>query len=1129
MKPGAVHYFICFLLANLVGNLHAQEFRNNSVLASGDFYKVRVTSNGIYKIDCDFFKSLGADPSKIDLQTFGIFGTQTGMLSQANSQLEVDDLEELSFASFGLEDGKFDKGDYILFYAQGPHKEYFDVKERWLKRQLHLYDTANHYFITTTSGSGKQIKSRPSLEKSIGAISIYDHYEFHETESRNLIKSGRNWFGEEISLSEPLSFSYTFPGLVPHRSIVLSATIVSTTTSKSNINVSVAGSTIGELTIKGVPQALYGDKGIEASGKFRVRTDDLIEPDKVDFMFDFNDENEGGANLDHMTVKAPRFIQLYDNQTWFESAASLNFGATAFQISKPQAEQLVWDISNPLNPINQEFSIPPNGKGIFRVSTNDYKRFMTFRGSDFPVPTVIEKVEAQNLHALGRADGLIITADVLRPAAQRLADFRSDFEGLTIRVATVQDIYNEYSGGRKDITAIRNFIRSVYRKSDQLKNVLLLGEATYSYYNPKNLVPTYQSYNSVHNVHSYASDDFYGFMDKDEGEWPENTSANNPVHDMEIGIGRLPAESLQEANAVIDKIIEYETGSAALGTWRNKAAFIADDGESNKFQLQSDFLATDLETKRPSLNPDRVFVDAFRQDLAQSPVTQEINDHLQNGVLIMDFIGHGGETAWTNEGILRTTTIEGWQNKNQLPIFLTATCEFGRFDDPDRRSGAELALLKPDGGSIGMFTTTRPVFLGTNFELSKAFYDALFTSLEKDRQVRLGELMRLAKNSSESGVVNRNFSLLGDPFTNLAYPKEEMILTTIQTEEPIVTDSVFHPLDRVLLSGEIHKNGVRDEFFNGEAEIMVFDKPQARTTLGEEGPETIMEFYNRDNILFKGNVSVKNGEFEAAVVLPLDLDSIVGNAKIGMYAADLSNHTDASGAASNLRVGGVPASLITDSTPPEIGAYLNNRDFVPGDVVADNPVLHVELSDESGINLSTSRGRGVKGILDFEQEFDLTPFYAALLDSYCKGSIEYQLPDIRPGKHNLAIKAYDTYNNKSRIEIDFLMVDTSQVVVTELKYFPNPSDDCVNIEVKYENHPDDTVIDFRLFSNEGSEVSRITKKLEQKNLPDNNESIEVCKSKNGGLIENGLYYFILQMSPGEARQNRQSGRIVFSD
>src|SRR5690606_23667112 len=162
----------------------------------------------------------------------------------------------------------------------------------------------------------------------------------------------------------------------------------------------------------------------------------------------------------------------------------------------------------------------------------------------------------------------------------------------------------------------------------------------------------------------------------------------------------------------------------------------------------------------------------------------------------INFTGHGNEFQWADEKVFSEDEIKALRNK-LYPFLVTATCEFGRQDDPRIVSGAEQIVLKSNGGAIGLVTTARQVNAGSNFLLNHKFYSALF---EKDMNgfLCLGEVFLKSKNKSMSGVANRNFSLLGDPSMSLAKPAGN-IDAQIKT---VSGSDTLKGLSRVRLQGE---------------------------------------------------------------------------------------------------------------------------------------------------------------------------------------------------------------------------------------------------------------------------------------------------------------------------------------
>ena len=478
-------------------------------------------------------------------------------------------------------------------------------------------------------------------------------------------------------------------------------------------------------------------------------------------------------------------------------------------------------------------------------------------------PVFTEKIVYQDVLNQKAPDLLIITTEALRNQAQRLAQFRQEHDGLTTQVTLLPDIYRAFSAGRQDITAIRNYIRHLYNQGDALRYVLLFGDASYNYLsseNNTNVVPTYQSYESLHNVHSYASDDYFGFLESPEGEWRETTQAL--PHDLDVAVGRLPVNTPEEATAVVDKLIHYASSPETFGKWKQQLLFVADDGDENKHQRRSDFLASQAESQT-IFHAERLFMDAYPQEERSAPLIREkLDQQINKGVFLVDFIGHGGETAWTDERILDLPMIDSWKNYDRLPIFLTATCEFGRYDDPRRQSGAERALLHSEGGAIAMLTTARPVFTGANFEISSAFYEVFTQKSSREARtgppMRLGDIFRETKNRGVSGTSNRNFTLLGDPSMALAIPERTATITNWQTS-PAAGDTL-RPLQQVILQGEIQHNDNQDAQFNGVVYLDFFAQPKQKSTLGTEGAE-VLAYSDQSARLFQGESQCKGGSF----------------------------------------------------------------------------------------------------------------------------------------------------------------------------------------------------------------------------------------------------------------------------
>ncbi len=1065
----------------------AHTYAQNSVLSQGEFYKLAIPKHGIYKIDRATLTAMGININNLDPQTIQIFGNGGGMLPQANSAFRYVDLIENDIFVSGESDGRFDENDYILFYGEGADRFILDANNQIFRREENLYDDYNYYFLTFGQKKGRRIAHRSNGTQSQAIINTFDDYVFHQTPKKdrlNIIESGRIWFGEKFDFQTEMTLNFDIAGLVSTSPIKVSVAVMAGLNSSTS-----GGSTrttfttllnsreIGTQNMPSLPLGTYAVRGTVAENIFIANniqtTNNRLS---IQLRYNKNGENNQIGHLLGLGVNVSRRLQLYGNQTRFRSFQSLRHQSIEYQIDNFNNNATIWDISNPLRPIRQEVTSNSNTASFKVTNRGMLQEFVLFQGTDFDKPIFVEKIRNQNLQSFETPDLLIVTPEIFLGEANRLAEFRRSNDKLKVQVATTSQIYNEYASGKQDISAIRDFIRFLYKKSANLKYVLLFGDASYDYKdylpNNTNFVPTYQSRESLHPLFSFSSDDYFGFLEDQEGEWEENDRGN---HTLDIGIGRLPAKSEREAKIMVDKLIHYESVKT-LGDWRKRVSFVADDGDGNDYQLQAEKHAEKLEKNDGAFNIEKLYIDAFPKELTpngkKSPlVRQEINQTIQDGTLLMNYIGHGAITGWASESILDITQVSTWQNLDKLPLLMTATCEFGRFDRPRQTSGAEYAMLNPNGGAIALVTTTRPVFSDANYVINDAFYDVAFTPLNGEMP-RVGDIQRITKNNSLRDVNNRNFSLLGDPSMRLAYPRENIVIKSIKNAQNQEINT-FKALDKITVSGEVLHQNLIDNDFNGTLSITIFDKPATVRTFGDEAP--VMTFRKKIHLLFKGTASVKNGKFEFSFVVPKNIDYNLGEGKISLYAQDERRNLDASGYKSDILVGGTASNLLADNQAPQVKVFMDNEDFVSGNKVKPNTTLIVRLFDDNGINISgIGIGQDITASLRGGQNEDLVlnRFYRANKDDYKSGEIRYDFHNLTEGKYLLTIKAWDTHNNSVTQTIEFI-VEKEPFALSNIKVFPNPFIDELHFSFTHNRLGEDLEVVLEVYTTAGALVKRI--------------------------------------------------------
>jgi hypothetical protein len=1044
-----IQIFQLFLLL-LPGYLFAQKakdsYSTSSVLSSGQWFKISVTADGIYRIDYSKLRQLGLEnPSNPK-----IFGNNSGQLSYYNIDPKPDDLKELSIYISTGNDGIFNEGDYLYFFGKATHRWIYNKTSGEYDFLRHNYSDTAFYFITSGSTPGKRITAaaEPSLPAGYHS-SQSDALFIYEQENENLIKSGREWF-QEIST---LGINPGFADIIPSEKIRLRIRVASRASVQTLFRLYEGPTLLKSVQVQSVNLSnLTGTYFQIADSSFSVQPSS--ESPTYEIRFYNNGETGSHGYLDWIKLQARKPNSFTGTATQYTDKRSLAPGRiTGFKIRSLINDAIVWDISDPLN--TKQILYTKTGDSItFKASTDTLKTFLAFTTGNVLIPIIKPSgVPNQNLHSSEPSDMIIITHPLFRKYAEQLANIHFKNSGLISQIVTPEQVYNEFSGGTPDICGIRNFIRMKYQNQQgsnhPLKYLLLFGDGSYENKTPPpdntNFIPTYQSQNSNEVVSSFTSDDFYGLLEDGAGEAEgiEN-----------IGIGRLPVSDTAQAGIVISKIIRY-LDPANMGDWRNIVTLTADDEDGNIHMSDAEGLATLLNDSVPSVNVVKIYLDAFKQVTTVNgnsypEVTKAINDRINAGCLIFNYTGHGSEGGLAHERIVKPEDINSWKNDGKLPLFVTATCEFSRFDDvlintstremTGKTSAGEMVLLNKDGGGIALMSTTRVVYSAPNYYLNKNIFNAAFKRDGAGNTMRLGDIIRIAKNNSGTGPNKRNFTLLGDPALKLSWPYHGEVITD-SVDNISVMDKIdsLKALSVVTVAGHLEDQGGNlMTTFNGVISPIVYDKASRIKTLGNDlGPK--MEFDLRNNILFSGKTMAKNGRFSFRFIVPRDIDYSFGAGKISYYANNDSE--DMNGYFSDIIVGGFSDTAVPDTSGPDIKLFMNDTLFMNGGMTDNSPELLGIIEDKSGINTTGSGiGHDLTGFLDNDRNnsFVLNSYFENDFDNYIKGKIVYDLSRLSGGSHTFTVKAWDNYNNSSEKSILFIVETGEKFVLRNLINYPNP-------------------------------------------------------------------------------------------
>jgi hypothetical protein len=1132
MKSTFFNKFYFILIANcLISNALWAQFAQNSVLREGAWYKIGIVNAGVYRLDANFLRQAGLNLATINPQNLRLYGNGGGMLPQANQALRIDDLQENAIFIQGEADGQFNESDFVLFYAEGADKWSFNAGNQLFEHQKNLYADTTYYYLTISNSAGLRVQNQASVAGASLTIDTFEAFEFYEKESNNILRSGREWYGEQFGFQNEQSFNLNVNGIVPNSTVKLTTALMAKDFNGSNYQISINSTKVGEVSIDAVGSGTYDLKGENALNTVSFNSTTFANAETLPLTLKFNSTSGTGIGyLNFLRVNYQKQLKLFNTPTTFRALASVGKGVVNYRIKEANSNLLIWNITQGQTITNQLYQLSAN-EAVFGANSTTLQEFVAFQANQAQTPPFITNIPNQNLHALPTPDLLIITAPIFRSEAQRLANFRQSHDGLQTAVVTTEQIYNEFASGKADLTAIRDFVRMLYiRNPLKIKYLLLFGGASFDYKNRvpnnTNFVPIYEARQSLHPIFSYSSDDYFGLLENDEGEWLETGGDDS---DLDIGIGRLMVRNPIEAKQVVDKLIYYSTNPQTLGTWRNRVSFVADDGDGNTHQAHADELAELVEKNYPNFAPEKFFMDAFAQVSTPNgelclDLKNKITEEVEKGTLILNYTGHGGEVGWSEEKILDIAQIRAWRNLNNMPLFVTATCEFGRYDDPYQTSGAEEALLNARGGAIGLITTTRPVFASTNLVLNRAFYQSIFKPLNGEMP-RVGDAVRATKNQSKTGVVNRNFALLGDPSLRLAYPAQNVQITKIN-DRPFQNDTL-RALQKIKLTGEIQNSqGIVNQDFNGIIEMELFDKRQTLQTKGTSS--SVMNYQARSILLFKGKAEVKNGQFEFNFIVPKDINYNFGKGKISFYAQNQAKTLDASGANNALTIGGSQRNPPADNTAPQLQVYLNNESFVSGNQVEREAVLLAKLNDFSGINISQAGlGHQIIAYLDNKTDsvFVLNDYYTADLNTFQSGTIRYPMQNLPLGKHRLTLQVWDVYNNANSQSIDFEVVNNPIIQLTEVKNYPNPVTNQTTFSFKHNREAKDLEIIIDIYNTNGKLIRTL-----QASQTESEALIQLAwqdLDKAGNQISPGIYFYkIMVYSPTDGARGQVSKKMI---
>jgi hypothetical protein len=1129
MKWISVSVFILLSALSFAGLPH----KSNSVLASGKWYKIAIRETGIHKITYENFLSMGFDLSRANDSTIRVYGNGGGMLPEQNLQPRIDDLREISVQVIDGGDGRLDPGDYVLFYGESPDSWSYSYTTHLFTHSKNLYSDYTYYFINMDIGQGKRITPQASLDTTPNNHSYrLDEYAFHELDQINLIQSGRIWYGEVFDNTKT---SWDIPFNIPDIDSMSQVRIVTYVAARSTVDskydLSVNGKKTDSITVD-----YYAPGNIYDFARFKQKVSlafNVKSPLTINLTYRIPYPAATGW-LNFVEINCRRSLVWKGPQMGFRDGNTTGSHYNSeFILSGANANVVVWNITDQATITKME-PLLSHDTIRFILATDSLKEFYAFDGTLFDTVRLVEPVSPQNLHAINPTPLIIVTNPLFIDEALRLADFHMQHNNMASTVVRTTEIFNEFACGKPDITAIRDFMKMLYDKGypdNPPQFLLLFGDGSYDPKNRipgnNNFIPTFQSSESLDISKSYVCEDYFGIMGDSAGQ-----SSNGRI---DIGIGRFPVSTPEQAKNMVDKIIRYSSVSdTVMSDWRNSMTFIADDEEGNLFLKETEESSGIVNDKYPVFNVGKIYLDAY--PLSSTPagerypdVNKAINKAVSDGSLIINYVGHGGGDGLAAEKVVTIGDIQGWNNVDKLPVFLTATCEFSQFDNPQRYSAGEMVVNHTHGGAIALYTSTRTSNAGTNHLLDTCFFRNLIPPPGEPIPT-MGDLIRITKNRNNNNTFIRNFVLLGDPAQNISFPKFNIVTTELNHHAPGSTPDTTRGLSVVSVKGQVQDiTGSKLTNFSGDLLAKVFDKPLTNKTLGNvpglhgSYPQS---FQVQNSLLAVENVSVSKGEFEFSFVIPKDIALKFGKGKISYYARD--SIADAGGYSDDLIIGGSDPGINPLNPGPVIRLYMNDINFISGGVTTKNPVLLVFLEDSNGIN-STGLGIGHEILAEIDNStahpIVLNDFYEPDLNSYQSGTVEYPMYDIATGPHKVRLTAWDNYDNPSHGEISFFVFEQPVLSVVGVINYPNPFSEFTTFRFTPLQDAGALDVRIRIFNYTG----QLIKTIENKVTEYGNDPVDIPwdgRDDNGNKRNNGFYVYKLMVKGANGAYTETAQKMI---
>jgi hypothetical protein len=1100
----------------------------NSPFAQGDWYRIDVTDAGMYKLDYTYLHSLNISVS--DINSIRLFGNGGLVIPDNTTDPRPDSLVEIPRLVIRKNTSGIDTADYIVFYGRGVRGWHYNPGSKNYSHYINPYTEKNSYFFTVSQGTGRQMDSLVSPNPTSISKQYFQQKIFIEQERENILSSGRRWAGKDFTGTDNTDTYYnSLPGIVSNSQINYVFNFIRRSPIADILNIYESNTLLQQMTMSGTDMGdgetspYAEDLSVTATGGLPQSNNPNSSVVKIQVV---SSNQDSKTWLDWLEIYYQRKFEALNDAVIFTTVDTA--GLVQYSVSNLSSEVRVFDVTDHSSVKQIKFNQTGSSSTFQLQQTGGSVREIAVIGKNgYLTPSTATKVNTYiptNLHDFqNQIDFIIISPDDkdFLSEANRLRDHHQLHDSLNTLVVDIQQIYNEFAGGLPDPLSIREFLQYTqdHWADPKPRYVLLLGNGHYDYKNistsQRNYIPPWETVNSFETVDSYPTDDKFVMLG------PSNLYA--------LALGRLPARNLHDAATVVDKIISYETTSP-LDPWRNRITFVSDDGKTSQGDDGSVYTDHSEEISGmdalKSFDQNKIYIVEYptvnsaggrRKPNANSAIVDAIN----SGTVITNYIGHGNDRLWAHEAIFtREDNLPQLTNKDRLTFIATATCSFGWYDNPNEISAAEGLITMEQGGTIANLTAARVVYDPPNFALDISLFNYLLQKNSAGQIPRIGDACLLAKSNNADLDNTLKFHLFGDPTVRLLMPKNDATVDSINGLSILTTNKVkIKSLGHARIAGTVKKNNTVLSSFTGAGTLQLFD---SQKDVSIEDGIGQFQFKVTGSLLYRGDVSITNGHYEAIVPIPKDV-TIGKSARISMYA--WSGQSDGTGSTENVMIDGIDTTIARDTVGPAIALYLDTTAFHPGDFVKNNPIIIVQLEDESGINTSTvGVGHQLSAtISNPERTFDLSGYYHSSLDNYKKGEVRYPLYNLSDGKYTLSVKAWDIQNNSSTAETYFEVHSADDFALLNAMNYPNPFSHLTTFTFqRTSSGPID--VEIKIYSIAG----RLIGDIKTSNIMDSFVRIPWDgKDNDGNSLANGVYFYkLIALDKNGQRSNETIGKFA---